>query len=328
MIEDIKNGVFLPVYALYGEERYLIRQYKNDLVRAMTDPEDSMNYAVFSGAKADRDEIISLADTMPFFAPRRVIVWEDCPFLKKADDVFCEYLNQMPPTTHLILTGDTADKRIRTVKMIAKTGRMVECARQNEQTLTLWVLGRIKKENKKITKKTLERFLSAAGNDMDRISNELEKLLSYTEGTDAITDADVDAVCAPLIEDRAFQMIDAVAAGERSKVLSCYNDLLLLKESPLRILSLLSRQFHQLLVAKQMKSAGKHVREIAGVLKIPVFAAGKCVTASDAFKLLQIQEALAACADTEEEIKSGRIKDQIGVELLLITLSKKDKKTG
>ena len=45
----------------------------------------------------------------------------------------------------------------------------------------------MKKEGKKITRQDMEDFLEKTGADMGNISQELEKLLSYTMGRDVIT---------------------------------------------------------------------------------------------------------------------------------------------
>ena len=74
--EDLKTGQFKQIYLLYGEESYLKRQYRERLVRAMIPEGDTMNYAVYEGKNIDIKEVIDLAETLPFFASRRLIVFE------------------------------------------------------------------------------------------------------------------------------------------------------------------------------------------------------------------------------------------------------------
>ena len=82
LAEDIKNGSFKSSYLLYGEEAYLRTQYKNRLKNALADPSDTMNFSRFEGKGINPAEIISLAETLPFFAERRLILIEDSGFLK------------------------------------------------------------------------------------------------------------------------------------------------------------------------------------------------------------------------------------------------------
>ena len=66
--EDLKTGQFNKVYLLYGEEAYLKKQYKDKLREGMIPAGDTMNYAYFEGKGINVNEIIDLAETLPFFA--------------------------------------------------------------------------------------------------------------------------------------------------------------------------------------------------------------------------------------------------------------------
>ena len=68
--QDIRSGEFKQIYLLYGEEAFLKNSYKNRLKEAIIG-DDTMNFARFEGKGLDVDELIRLADTMPFFAERR-----------------------------------------------------------------------------------------------------------------------------------------------------------------------------------------------------------------------------------------------------------------
>ena len=80
--EDIKSGKFKQAYLLYGEEAYLKQQYKRNLVKALNPDDDTMNFARYEGKGIDVRELLSLFDTMPFFAERRVVLLEDTGFFK------------------------------------------------------------------------------------------------------------------------------------------------------------------------------------------------------------------------------------------------------
>ena len=113
---DIKAGEFKKVYLLYGEERYLIRQYRDKLIKAMVKENDTMNFSSFEGDGISQKEIIDLAETLPFFADRRVILIEDAGIFKKAGDELGEYLQTAPDTTHFIFVEESVDKRSRIYK--------------------------------------------------------------------------------------------------------------------------------------------------------------------------------------------------------------------
>ena len=80
--EDLKTGQLKQIYLLYGEESYLKKQYKDRLSKAMLPEGDTMNYAYYEGKGTDVKQVIDLAETLPFFAPRRLIVMETRGFSK------------------------------------------------------------------------------------------------------------------------------------------------------------------------------------------------------------------------------------------------------
>ena len=84
---------------------------------------------------------------------------------------------------------------------------------------------------------------------MENLGQELEKLFCYCMNHTEITATDIDEICTTQIGNHIFDMVDAVAAKEQKKALDYYYDLLTLKEPPMRILYLLTRQFRILMVA-------------------------------------------------------------------------------
>ena len=155
---------------------------------------------------------------------------------------------------------------------------------------------------------------------MTNIKNELDKLISYTEGREEITEKDIDEVCSVQVTGRIFQMMDAVASGNQGETLRLYHDLLTLRENPMSILYLLTRHFNLLLQVKGM--VGKYDRsEMAKKAGVPPFAVGKYQAQCRRFSGQRLRNMLEACIDTEYQFKRGSIGDQLGVELLLISFA-------
>ncbi len=322
LAEDIKNGNFKTAYLLCGEEAYLKKQYKERLIRALCDPGDSMNFSRFEGKSIDPAAIISLSDTLPFFAERRLILIEDSGFFKNKYDELADYLPKIPDTTCILFVESEIDKRSRLYKAVQKQGRVTEFQTQDERTLMRWILGILKKENRKITEATLQVFLEHTGMDMENISMELTKLLSYTEGRDVITTEDVDAICTVQTTGQVFEMIRALSEKKQKRALDLYYDLLALKEPPMRILFLIARQFQQLLVVKSLMSKGYDKAAIASRAKLAPFVAAKCMAQARSFTQKQLEAAVRDCVQAEEDVKTGRLSDTLSVELLILKYSK------
>ena len=292
--EDIKSGQFKKIYLLYGDEAYLKKQYKDKLKKALVQPDDTMNFTAYEGKDTNPKEVIDLSETLPFFADRRVILIENSGFFKGS----CEEL------------------------AVKNAGKIVEFTTQTEELLTRWILTRLKKEGKSITGSVMQLFLSKTGTDMGNIDRELEKLICYCMDKDVIEAKDVEAVTTEQTTNKIFDMVNAIAEHNQKKALDLYYDLLTLKEPSMRIMYLISRQFQILLNIKDMSQKGFDNNTMAQKAGIPPFAVRRNVTQAKGFTMQQLKQAIRDGVDFEEAVKTGRMNDQMAVELFLMKYSK------
>lgn len=217
VIEDIKTGEFKQVYLFVGDEDYLKLQYRDKLSNALIPEGDTMNLSRFQGKGSSISEIISLGETMPFFAERRLLVMEDTGFFKNACPGLPEYLEELPDYLYLLFVESEVDKRSKLYKAVKKLGRVVEFGVQDDRTLTRWVLGMLKREGKKITQQDMELLLLHTGNDMSNIEREVDKLLCYTMDKEIVTAEDIQAVCTTRTTNKIFDMVRAVTERNQKK---------------------------------------------------------------------------------------------------------------
>lgn len=318
---DIKMGQLKNVYLLYGTEDYLKRQYRDKLKHALVEPDDTMNFSAYEGKDINPKELIDLSETLPFFKEKRMILVENSGFFKNSCDDLAEYMSQVPESTCFVFVEEEVDKRSKLFKAASRAGSAVEFETPKEDMLIRWILGRIQREGKKITQSVMQLFLSKTGSDMENIDKELEKLICYTLDKTEISAADIEAICTGQTENKIFEMIDAISARNQKKALDLYYDLLALKEAPMRILFLIARQFQNLLLIKSMSAKGYPAVSIAKTAGMPSFAVQKNLRQAGAFKINQLKEAIEDCGQAEEDVKTGRMADQLAVELLIVKYS-------
>lgn len=320
--EDLKTGQFSQIYLLYGTEDYLKKQYKDRLTKAMLPEGDTMNYAYYEGKGVDLKEVIDLAETMPFFAERRLIVFENTNLFKNASDLG-DYLKDLPETTYFIFIENEVDKRGKLYKAVKAKGRIVELNFQDEAILKRWIAGNVKKEGKQIAEQDIVYFLNKVGTDMGNITKELEKLFCYVLDKERITKEDIDAICVTQISNKIFDMINAVAEKNQKVALDYYYDLLALKEPPMRILFLLTRQYRILYQVRGLMKKGYGRKEIASKAGLHPFAAGKYMEQAKRFHSDEIRRILEDSADIEQRVKTGLLTDHLAVEIFLVKYSSK-----
>lgn len=320
--QDIKNGQFSNVYLLYGEEAYLRKQCRDNLRKALAPADDTMNCSVYAGKEINVEEVADVANTMPFFAERRVILIENSGWMKSGNDRAVELVKNIPDTTYIIFMESESDKRSKLFKAITSKGYAALCEMQDEATLKKWIMGLLKKENMQITPDALNALLDRTGTNMENIRREVEKLVCYKYFDGGITAADVEELCIVQVQNKIFDMVEAVAQKNQKSALDLYYDLLALKEAPMKILALIARQFNMLLQVNEMRQKGCPEADIARQTGLNAyFLKKKYIPQAARFRRNQLEAALRKCVEAEEDVKTGRMPDILSVELIIVGLS-------
>ena len=307
ILVDIKSNTFKPVYLLYGSEDYLKKQFRDKLKNAIVADGDSMNYSYFEGKAPDSKAVAEIADTMPFFADRRLVVIENSQLFKTADDMIVELVKNIPETTVIVFVENEVDKRSRLFKAVKEKGYICELNEQSENDIIKWVVSILKREGRVMDNAAIQLFLTKTGSSMENISRELEKLICYTIGQERITSEDVDDVCTTQTTNRIFDMITAISQKNQDRALELYYDLLMLKEPPMRI--------------KELTNNGNASAAIASKMGIQSFLVGKLQAQARPFKAGVLRRALEECVALEEAVKTGKLEDRLAVEMLIVKYS-------
>ena len=323
LLQDIKNQEYSQLYLLHGEEAYLRKQYRDKMKEALVDDGDTMNNHYYEGKDTKIDEIIDLAETLPFFASRRVIIIENSGWFQKGGDKMAEYLPNIPDTTYFVFVETQIDKRSKLYKTVKNKGRISEFAHQDEQTLKRWSLGMLKKEGKNITAADLQFLLERTGTEMANIKTEMEKLLCYTMNKDQVTREDIEEICTKRVQNQIFEMINAIADRNQKRALDLYYDLLTLKEPPMRILAMVPCDHF---LRSKLRKKGYSPQVISEKTGLHGFIVGKYEKQAARFKTSELREALEACVEADENVKTGKMNDVMSVEILICKYSSSGKK--
>ena len=318
--QDLKSRTFERVYLLFGEERYLVHSFKEQLKQAIIG-DDTMNYSYFEGKGISLDEIEGLSQTMPFFAERRLILLDSTGLFKGACEGWPEWMKEIPDTCCVIFAESEVDKRNRLYKAVASRGYCAELKRQSERDLKRWIVTGLARQKLGITEAALDLFLQRTGDDMENIRMEMEKLASYCMGSEGVQSKDVEAICTERVTNRIFDMTQAVSDGNQKRALELYYDLLALREPGMRILFLIARQMNQLLCVKEMLAERGTKDSIAAKMKLRPFIAGKLITQARRFPEAHLRRCVELCVSLEEAVKSGNMNARIAVEMVLMAIS-------
>lgn len=319
--QHIETGKYAKVYLLFGEERYLVNLYRDKLLEAVTDINDTMNFCKYTGNKLDQSEVISFCNTMPFLAERRVALVEGCGLFKTSCEQFAAEVEHIPDESILIFVETEVDKRNKLYKTVSKCGAALEFNKPNERTMLIWTKRQFKNEGRQAEDAAIYKLIEFIGCDMNAVSNEIEKLISYTADKGTVTVSDVEELCTGKVEGKIFEMVEAIARKQQKKALDLYYELIENREPTMRMLFLITRQFDMMFKALLGKMDGLSDSQIAGAIGVPQWSVKKYIDQVKDYKLDMLKNMLEKCHDLDYRIKTGQTDDQIGVEMLIVELS-------
>ncbi len=321
-LAHIKSREFKHIYLIFGEERYLVKNVKKSLLSATVSQGDTMNFSSYFGKTIDMNEVIQNADTLPFFADYRVILLEDSNLFKAANDTFLQFLDRIPESTILVCVESAVDKRSKTYKKVKSIGYICEYNRMTTEELEQWAADKLTKAGKKIRKNTMTHFIRTVGNDMDNILSELEKLIAYCKDKEEVESADIDEICVTEINGKIFEMIDAMSSKNQKKALELYYDLIAVREAPMGILFMLTRQFNIMLQIKELQNKRQPLSQITDKLSMNPYVVKKTAAQCNNFSEKRLRNALENCLRLEESVKKGNMDEKMAVELIIVRYSK------
>ena len=316
--DELKSKEFQRIYIIYGEERFLVNYYSQEIKKAVN--ENNIIIDTFEEA-APVDDIIMTADSLPFFGEKRVIFIQDSKLFtsgRKVDSEKMEvYFSKIPKETTLVFIESDIDRRSRIYKRAEGIGSIINCQPLTPQELPRWVEKVAKSKGKMISSMVANKLIRTVGTNLLTLFHELDKLVHYCDES-GITSSDIDEICSKNLESRIFELTKALGLGKISEALMLYGNMLLMKESPVMILSMIIRQFRIILLTKSAIVKGLSIVQISKELKVHEFAIREAVEHGQRVTCEKLVEALNYCQDTDTRIKQGLITPDLGVEILII----------
>ncbi len=327
--QDIKSKKFHNFYLLIGSEDYLKTKYANLLIKNVVENKESMNYSYYEGGSIVGGEVIGTAVTLPFFADKRIIHIKNSGWFKSANTDFNDYLDDVSESTIFIFEEEATDKRSKAYKTVSKDGVIIELDMLKGSELQKWIGGKLKDEKKSMQREAYQEFLLRTDNNMENMEQEFEKLVTYTSNSDVITLEDVDRACTKQLQSKIFDMINGIAEKNPKKVLDMYHDLLAAKEPPMKILTMIQRQFRRSLLIKGLREKGYTPDRIYEELKYrkdivnKKFVINKELNMTRNFSIEMMNQLLEEACNLEHDVKTGKINDQLAVEVLMMKYASK-----
>lgn len=282
--EDLRNQLkrreFAPVYLLFGAETYLrdlAAKTIADLVLADSSLRE-FNETEYSLINSQISHALASAEQLPMISAFRVIKITDVTVSASAnkdnlreddEEILASYLNRPAKTSVVVFTASELDKRRKISKLLLENSVAVEFKALEDVELIKWAKDRLKEFDAEADEKALRHLVGLVGNNVRRLTNEVEKLAVAALPDKLITFDLVESLVPDSREISNFDLTDSLLSENKSRSLRILKKILDDGAEPLMILGLIASNFRRLLMSKELMRQGVERREVARIMRLP-----------------------------------------------------------
>jgi DNA polymerase-3 subunit delta len=194
IIDNLKKGVYSPIYFLSGGESYYIDKISHYIEdHILTEGEKGFNQTVVYGKDINGSQLVGICKRYPMMGNHQVVIVKEAQNLKELD-YFSNYIDAPLPSTILVLCwkSDKYDKRLKFFKSLQKY-IFFESKVLYDNQLPAWIQNYATEKKLKISPKAIDLMAEHIGNDLTIIANELEKISINKKEGEIITEQDIES---------------------------------------------------------------------------------------------------------------------------------------
>jgi len=221
IIADLKKGSVKPVYWLEGDEEFFIDQIMDYAEKyILNESEASFNLTIFYGRDAAWPDVVNTCRKYPMFSDRQVVLLKEAQSMKDIDKLE-GYIEHPLPSTILFVgyKNKKVDGRTRLAKLLKEKAVFFSTKKLYEKDLPEWLSNMVQAKGLTIAKKALALMIDHIGNDLSRMSNEIDKLALNLGDRKNITEDDIEKYIGISKEYNVFELQQAIAAKDIYKAM-------------------------------------------------------------------------------------------------------------
>lgn len=305
-------------YLISGDDRYLCYDALKKIGDALEITIKDMNMVEISGENANAKDIVASANMYPFGdAFRLVVVKNFSPNKSKEEQVEIQkYLKQPMPSTVLVFFNPENAEFFKGMSDIT----LVDCAKIDAKVISAFVKNFLAKAEIQASEGAIDKLIFFCGNDMARITSELEKLEAYTADTKVLTEKIVEDFVVQDKEYQVFQLAEFIAKNDRKNAIDLVDSFMIKPGSGFMILSPLLSNYRRALFVSINKD--KTPAELASLLGCKEFAIKMLKNQLAVFSAKELKQIVDMIADYDRKIKVGEMKEGVAIKTIVFNILK------
>lgn len=281
VLNDLKSKKYAPVYFLQGDEPFYIDSISNHVENEiLNESEKEFNQTVVYGKDVNMNDILTHARRFPMMSEKQIVIVKEAQEIQdlnkeSGQKILEEYVKNPQPSTILVFCYKykTLDRRKTLTKTIDKHAVLVQTKKLYENQVPKWITDHVASRGLKINNKAVILLAQNIGNNLERLSNEINKITLNLNGKKEITEDLIQRYVGISKDFNVFELQNALISNDIGKANQIAQHFALNPKSNPLVLTIgaLFSFFSKLLVVHQSKD--KSERALASALKInPFFA--------------------------------------------------------
>ena len=313
------------LFLFTGEESYLLQEQIRTWKQAFIEKHGDINLETLDATQMPLNELMASMTAMPFLGDKRLIFvygLPEAPKARQTDKVskkdekreeelkkFGAELKNIPDTSVVIFVQTAPDKRKSFYKNLIKQAEVKEFALLSGGSLSQWIQTQFQAKNSSISLLLAEYLVTLTGQNLWRLSTEIEKLTTYCSGQ-PITKETIDLLVVPTIEANIFQLTDALTARNPNKAIKFLQKTLDAGENLQPVFYMIVRQFRLLIQGRSFTEMEKNPSpaNFGARLKLHPFVAKNTLAQAKYFKMEDLKKAYQNLLEIDTGLKTSQIK--------------------
>ncbi|MDO8663536.1 MAG: DNA polymerase III subunit delta [Candidatus Wildermuthbacteria bacterium] len=307
---------------LYGPDTYRSRQKLNGIVEEYKSLHKSgLNLKVFDCGNADFQDFRNELRTVSMFEGKKLLILKNAfssvHFEKNLLPELSGVKGQEEEKDTIVFyeNGEVKPGKSPLYSFLIKHAKTQEFGLLSGLKLENWVKKEFQGYHSEIAPEALKTLILYCGNNLWQLSNEIRKLSSYSQKK--VSQDDVKNLVKSEVGTNIFETIEAIAAKNKKMALVFLHRHLEKGEAPLRLLSMISYQFRNIILVKYLLEKGTQYPLIAKKTDFHPFVVRKTYDLCRSFTYLEIKKIYQKIFQIDLEIKTGKIDPEAALDLFI-----------
>lgn len=304
ILKDISQKQFQPLYILHGDEPFYIDLLTDAIIEnVLSEEEREFNQTIFYGKDVNVDALVSAVKRFPMMGPYHLVVLKEAQELKKLEELAPLMEQPVASSIFVIAHKKPIDGRLKWLKTAKKSGVVFKSEKIKPWKINEWLMSFARSKDVRLDTKGAAMLREAVGEDLQRLSNDLDKLKMLQNQGQAVDANLIEKVIGISKEYNSFEMVDALFEKDMAKAVKIAEHFASNPKShPIQqIIGLLYSNYCKLILIHAEKAFDPS--HAARILKVPPFIAQKLVAASRRYTYGALARAISTLREYDMKSK-------------------------